>query len=93
MSDLDGDHKILPFMLPDDHEGSITRLHRRSLRLGRRMLRLAETILADPHADAAALDALLYSLDRGILAIEQLRVWAQEEQEEARARRRSARLN
>jgi hypothetical protein len=85
------DTRILPFVLPDC--GSITQLHRRSLRLGRRMLRLAETILADPDVNSATLDELVYSLDRAILAIEQLRVWAEEEQQTMRDVRRASRFN
>jgi ATP:corrinoid adenosyltransferase len=83
--------RILPFELPD--EGSITRLYSHSLRLGRRMRRLAETILAEPDVDAATLDELVYTLDRGILAIDQLRTWAAEEQQDRRERRRAARFN
>jgi hypothetical protein len=89
---MNGEHeRVLPFELPD--YGRITRLHRRSLRLGRRMLRLAERILADPDVDTATLDDLLHTLDRGILAIEQLRVWAEEEQQQMRDLRRAARFN
>ena len=91
MNDDTGECKILAFELPD--EGNITRLYREGLRLGHRMRWLAETILANPDADAATLDELVYTLDRGILAIEQLGVWAEEEQQQMRDLRRAARFN
>jgi hypothetical protein len=82
--------KILPFA---QREGSITQMHRESLRMGRRMLRLAESVLADPDVDSATLDLLLYTVDRGIFAIQHLQVWAQEEQQEQAAHRWAACLS
>jgi hypothetical protein len=80
--------------LPDEEH--CTSLLRRSLRLGRKTVRLAETILADPAVDtvdSATLDLLLQVLDRGIFAIDTLRTYASEEEELAARRRRSARVN
>jgi hypothetical protein len=57
------------------------------------MLRLAETIVANPDADAATLDVVVQSIDRMLLAERQLRAWAEEEQQERRDRRRAARFN
>jgi hypothetical protein len=39
------------------------------------------------------LDLLVQTIDRTVLAVEQLRVWAQEEQQDMRDRRRASRLN